>query len=74
MASALRKMERGLLSDAARLLESNGVADLFDPAVMAQLRAKHPMRSAADRMPNALPSLAPGTARIEVSAANVARV
>jgi hypothetical protein len=49
----LAKLEKGLIGDAARLAESNGVADSFDAEIQAQMRAKHPQRT--HRMPNAVP-------------------
>ena len=44
-AAAMIQLERGQLSRARRLLQSNGLADITDDAIAAQLRDKHPPRS-----------------------------
>ncbi|KAJ1621208.1 hypothetical protein T492DRAFT_887373 [Pavlovales sp. CCMP2436] len=51
---AIGKLERGLVSDAARLLESHGVADIFNPEILEQMRLKHPIRKPENRMPDSL--------------------
>ena len=42
--AAVRAISRGMVSKAAGLLESKGLADATDPRVQAQLKAKHPAR------------------------------
>lgn len=51
--AVLAKLEKGLISDAARLADSNGVADSSNADIQAQMRAKHQQRT--HRMPNAVP-------------------
>jgi hypothetical protein len=70
---ALGKLERGLVSDAARLLESHGVADVFDPEIMEQMRLKHPTRMPGNRMEDSPPTPDP-SARLKVLPETVKRV
>jgi hypothetical protein len=71
---ALGKLERGLVSDAARILESFGVADVFDPAIMEQMRCKHPTRTPGNRMEDSPPTTDSSLPRLKVLSETVKRV
>ena len=56
VSQAVAYISEGLISKAVGLLESNGLGDLLDPRIVAQLKAKHPKRK--EPMPSRLPDRA----------------
>ncbi|KAJ1633426.1 hypothetical protein T492DRAFT_904174, partial [Pavlovales sp. CCMP2436] len=53
--------------------ESHGVADIFNPEILEQMRLKHPIRKAENRMPDSLPIPDPSE-RLNVLPETVRRV
>ncbi|KAJ1641010.1 hypothetical protein T492DRAFT_854163, partial [Pavlovales sp. CCMP2436] len=53
--AAVALLSKGKFSDAAKLLESHGLADISDPVVLQQMLTKHPRRRTA--MPPVIPGL-----------------